>query len=99
MSKSKNPSTRGINDIALWQGEYRRQLYSIRAALHSLRLQGEKQRQARPTSRATKNMAFWFDTVEQAFQLLNQTEPNTETDPLAPPGRREFLADLKGDDR
>ena len=41
----------GIKDAALWQADYRRQLLSIKAALHSLKLQTDEHRAKQPTSR------------------------------------------------
>lgn len=96
-----------INDATLWQQEYLRQVGSIKASLHSLRLQADRQRETRGTSTSVKKMAHTFEMVDIAFQALNTPEPqisNPNGDLIPEPrnrwvGRREFLSDLKGDDR
>jgi len=89
---------KNASDGALWQAEYRRQLLSIKAALHSLKLQTDQRRNEKPVSRAVKQMAHQFEMVDIAFKALNTPDPEDNVDPgviLGPKGRREFLSDLK----
>lgn len=96
----------GINDNALWAQEFHRQVQTIKASLQSLRLQAERRRE-KPHSSGVKKMAFVFSQVDEAFAALNKSEPerpNPNGDLIPEPknrwvGRREFLSDLKGDDR
>ena len=85
------------SDSALWQGEYCRQLLSIKAALHSLKLQTDEHRKLRGHTRAVKQMAHTFEMVDSAFKALNTPEPEIEADGLVsgPKGRREFIRDLR----
>ena len=87
-----------ISDSALWAREYNRQLFSIRAALHSLRLQGQQQLERRQSGVA-KRMAHTFEMVEVAFNALNTPEPERKHDPdeyiPQTQGRRQFISDLK----
>jgi len=87
-----------ISDSALWAREYNRQLFGIKAALHSLRLQGQQQLERRQSGVA-KRMAHTFEMVEVAFKALNTPEPERKIDPdeYMPPtqGRRQFISDLK----
>ena len=92
-----------INDGTIWEREFKRQLHGVQVALHSLKMQAE-QRRAKPHSKVSKQFDFTFTAVEEAWRILNTPEPEAPIDPNAdlipsPRGRREFLADLKGDDR
>lgn len=87
----------------MWQQELRRQFLSIRAALRSLQLQAEEQQKKNPRGKAVKALARHFAAIDTAFDAMSITEvdePSTggiyQVDAR---GRREFLAELKGDDR
>ena len=89
---------RGINDAALWRKEYMRQFHGVKTALHSLRVQTAQRLEKSAGTKAAKEMAFHFDLVEEAFQVLNRPEPRSDSnsEELIPgPGRRQFLSDLK----
>ena len=89
----------GINDSALWQREWMRQFHSIKTALHSLRRQADQRREGKTHTKTVKEMSFHFGLVDEAFAVLNTSEPKSETDglDLGPKGRREFLSDLKAE--
>ena len=85
-----------ISDAALWKQEWFRQFHSIKAALHSLRRQTDQRREGKTHTKAVKEMEHWFGLVDEAFAVLNTSEPKTEDGMvLGPKGRREFLSYLK----
>lgn len=91
-----NKGQTGINDATLWRQEWMRQFFAVKTALHSLRLQTEQRREGKATSKAVKEMAFYFELVNEAFAVLNRDEPQPTSEDFIPgPGRREFLSDLK----
>ena len=87
-----------INDAALWRQEYMRQFHGVKTALHSLRVQTAQRLEKSAGTTAMKEMAFHFELVEEAFQILNRPEPRSDSNSdehIPAPGRREFLSDLK----
>jgi len=86
---------RKINDSVLWKREYNRQLLGIKAALHSLKLQSDRQRETRGNTASVKSMQHTFEMVDIAFKALNTPEPQPTSDDYLPTGRRQFLSDLK----
>nr|BDD45714.1 hypothetical protein 18 [bacterium] len=101
MAERKKRET-GISDGAIWAREYQRQLLGVKGALRSLQLQAEERTtKDGPTSKTVKSMTHTFEMVAIAFKALNTPKPEPKGEDYLPNprGRREFLAELKGDDR
>ena len=72
-----------------WTAEYLRQFTSLKAALHSLRLQEQDRRKLFGTAPSFTEMQVYFDAIEQAFEALNRAKPHKrERSPFLSPGGR-----------
>ena len=92
----------GVSDSSMWQKEVLRQFLAVRGALRSLQLQAEAQRRKTPSGRAVRELSRHFAAIDTAFEAMSITEDNEPTGgvyQVDSRGRREFLSDLKGDDR
>ena len=74
MAKTLSPKSKELLPSA-WRSEYHRQFQSVKAALHSLRLQTADRRKLFGTTPSFKEMQFYFDAIDQAFVALNQQPP------------------------
>ena len=62
-------------DARAWQQEFQRQLFGIKSALHSLKLQTDSWRERHKGSKALQSLQYRFEMVQVAFDALNSPEP------------------------